>query len=177
MAEIDPNTPQVVDPERTVDLTRLLQIRGPLGVLNVLDTIVPVVSMGDVAPRSVQVQQPNFRTTDIFSVGWQAAAAAGTVLADTGALAAGIYDVIFQATGHTNLNQQRTETQMRNAANTANLASWDHGIGQVTSGADTYISYTLALELAINERLRVIQVLVAGAGEGMAAIIFARRRA
>ena len=177
MAEVDPNTPQVVDPERTVDLTRLLQIRGPLGVLNVLDTIVPVVNMGDVVARTVTVQQPSFRTTDIFSNGWTVVGSAGLILADTGALEEGTYDVLVHVTANTNVSQQRVETQIRNAANTANLAVWAHGVGVVTEGTDSFVSYSLALELGINERLRIIQVLAGLAGHAMAAIIFARRRA
>lgn len=176
MAEPDPNTPQVVDPERVVDLTRLLQIRGPLGVLNVLDTIVPVVNMGDVVARTVTVRQPAFRSTDIFSNGWQASQLAGTILADTGPLAEGIYDVIFSSTAHTNVIEQRVETQLRNAANSANLASWDHAIGVIVDGGKTPVHYAIALDLGDNERLRIIQILTVGANAGLAGIIFARRR-
>lgn len=177
MANLDPTTPQVVDPELTVDLTRLLQIRGPLGILNVLDTIVPVVNMGDVVSSTVNVQQPRYRTSDIFSNGWTTNAVAGTVLADTGALAEGIYDVILQASSYTNVTEQRVEVQFRNAANTANLASWDHGLSMIAQGNTPTLGYTVALDFAANERLRIIQVVAGVVTQGLAAIIFARLRA
>jgi len=177
MAEIDPNTPQVVDPERVVDLTRLLQIRGPLGVLNVLDTIIPVVNMGDVVARTVTVLQPAFRTTDIFGVGVVTAQPAGTVLADTGPLAEGTYDFIYNGLVYSTVASAEIRLEFRNAANTATLASWPNVGALFTSGAPPGWGYTFALELAINERLRAVQVQTLPAGQSAYATLFARRRA
>ena len=177
MAETDPNTPQVVDPELTVDLTRLLQIRGPLGVLNVLDTIVPVVNMGDVVARTVEVRQPAFRTTDIFSNGRLAAPAAGALLADTGALSEGVYDVkVHMSVVDVTINQA-VQIEMRNAANTANLAAWSYLLSDLVEGVVPHIEISLALEFATNERLRAIIVVAQVANDISVATIFARRRA
>lgn len=178
MAEPDPNTPQVVDPERVVDLTRLLQIRGPLGVLNVLDTIVPVVNMGDVVARSVEVRQPAFRSTDIFSAGVLQAPPVGTVLADTGALAEGIYDIrLIMTTNSAGTFTDTIQVQHRNAANTANLAAWDFVVVIATSDNAQYRQQEFAYELGLNERLRIINVKVGQAAKIFACTIFARRRA
>lgn len=176
MADPDPNTPQVVDPERVVDLTRLLQIRGPLGVLNVLDTIVPVVNMGDVVTRSITVLQPSFRSSDVFSNGILIASAANTVIADTGALPEGVYDIILSGeTTEPGSNVFSLRFQHRDSANAANLAVWDYlidagaSVGQLRSIAFGY-------EFAVNERLRCINPIAVSAGDAINATIFARRR-
>lgn len=172
MADLDPTIPQVVDPERTVDLTRLLQIRGPLGVLNVLDTIVPVVNMGDVVARTVDINPPSFTSTDVFSAGDQTFAPPGTVHADTGALAEGVYDVQLSMPSTIN-SAMIWRIQHRNAANTADLAVWSTLIHAVTG----VFSQTLGYTFALNERLRIVNNSVFTAGEVSMAFIFARRRA
>jgi len=176
MAESDPTIPQVVDPERTVDLTRLLKIRGPLGVLNVLDTIIPVVNMGDVVTRSINIQQPSFRTTDIFGGAFYTGAAADTILADTGALAEGDYDMIISMTSRSSAALQHFNIEIRNAANTANLAIWSHSMRMLSADSIAH-TLTLALVLAVNERVRVLQRVANAPGESSAVVIFARRRA
>lgn len=173
MAETDPTIPQVVDPERTVDLTRLLQIRGPLGVLNVLDTIVPVVNMGDVVTRTVTVLQPAFRSTDVFTEGVQIAAAANFAHADTGPLAEGTYDLMFQIP-QTLVSSVVWHMKHRNAADNADLAIWPTILQAGTGGA---FWQTFAYEFAINERIRLTNFSAFAAGESSVAVILARRRA
>jgi len=178
MAETDPNTPQVVDPELTVDLTRLLQIRGPLGVLNVLDTIVPVVNMGDVVTRTVTVLQPSFRSSDVFSNGILNGPAANTILADTGALAEGVYDLImsFQTFDVPNALSAFV-VEHRNAANAANLAVWNYlTLSDNTVNRVAYPNQMFAYEFSLNERLRISNNVGVPIGFGMTAVIFARRR-
>jgi len=176
MAEIDPNTPQVVDPERTVDLTRLLQIRGPLGVLNVLDTIVPVVNMGDVVARTVRVDQPVFSSSTIFSAGILTAVAINTVHADTGAQPEGDYDILLMGWAQASVAQNWT-IEHRNAANTANLAQWSVTTGDNAVGQPPIFVQKFAYSLSINERLRILNVGGAfPAGNTSHAVIFARRR-
>jgi len=175
MADSDPNTPQVVDPELTVDLTRLLQIRGPLGLLNVLDTIVPVVNMGDVVTRTVQVQSPAYRSTDVFSAGEQTNAPANTVHADTGALAEGIYDVFYDISLIVTVGM-RWDVEHRNAANSTNLAVWRHAV-EGTSGSIGILVPSFGYEFAANERLRIINLTAPGVGFTSNAFLFARRRA
>lgn len=172
MAEEDPNTPQAVDPETATNLVRLLQIRGPLGVLNVLDTIIPVVNMGDVVARTVAVLQPSFRSTDVFSAGKQVGAPAATVHADTGPLAEGIYDVLLQIPETTNTSIV-WDVEHRDAANAANLAVWSTIISGTTGGR---FKQRFAYEFAANERLRILNEGGVAAGVTSVAFIFARRR-
>lgn len=172
MANPDPNTPQVVDPELVVDLGRLLQIRGPLGVLNVLDTIVPVVNMGDVVTRTVTVLQPAFRSTDVFSAGVQTAAAAGTIHANTGPLAAGTYDIHLQVP-QTLSTSHVWDVRHRNAADNANMAIWSTIVLEGAGGAFTQ---TFGYEFALNESMTIVNISAFAVGEGSVAFLFARRR-
>ena len=177
MAEPDANTPQVIDPERVVDLTRLLQIRGPLGVLNVLDTIVPVVNMGDVVTRTVRVEPAAFRSSDVFSNGVLFTPATNAILADTGPLAEGIYDIILSgsSTGSANAGHAFS-VEHRNAANAANLAIWSYLMNTAAGDAITFPTVHFAYEFALNERLRVFNVIAFAAGETASVVVFARRR-
>lgn len=178
MAERDPNLPQSADPELQADLVRLLQIQGPLGLLNVLDVVIPTVSMGQVVPLDVEVRTPVFRSTDIFSNGILLAPVANTVLADTGALADGNYDVQLAMQSNSALtNDESFRVEHRNAANAANLAVWDYLVLNGASAAYFYAGLTFAYQLASNERLRIINPKATTAGRSQVATIFARRRA
>lgn len=175
MADPDPSTPQVVDPERVVDLTRLLQIRGPLGVLNVLDTIVPVVSMGDVVTRTINILQPAFRSTDLFSVGFLTGSPVQTVHADTGPLLAGTYDVLLAGPMVEQNAAVAFTLAHRNAADTADLMLWGRLVSGGLSGTDNpYIPF--GYEIADDERLRVVNNDVIAAGTRSIATILAHRR-
>lgn len=176
MAEPDATVPQVVDPERVVDLTRLLQIRGPLGVLNVLDTIIPVVNMGDVVPRSVTVQQPSFRSTDVFSNGLNTNQPINTILATTGALAEGIYDVLLALASDHDAVGATIAFEHRNAANNDNLAIWVYLVTTLGGNTVSRPDIAFAYELGDNESLRTRQVLAGGVGRSYASTIIARRR-
>lgn len=174
MAEQDPTRPQAIDPEVTADLTRLLRIRGPLGILNVLDTIVPVVSLGNVVTPDINVRGPTFRSTDVFSAGLVGAPVIGTVLADTLALPAGTYDVIgLISITETNINV--VEFQHRDAANASNLMvfSFLSGPDLRNDGMDRL---TLSYELAANERLRFVVIGTGSVGSNYSGVIFARAR-
>ncbi len=169
--------PVVVDPELETALVRLLSIRGQLGSLKVLDTVVPVVNMGDVVQPTIAVRSPSFRSTDIFSNGLQTAQAAGTILADTGQLADGVFDVKLLLEARTNSAGGTIEVQHRNAANTATLAVWTHIAAAFgASGSPLQWSYDLGLQFALNERLRAVQVILAPALHDYAAVIMARLR-
>jgi hypothetical protein len=175
LAELDPSRPQAVDPEVHADLVRLLQIRGPLGVLNVIDAILPTVSLGTVVPTDVNIRSPIFRSTNVFSAGRKPAPAANSVLADTGPLPGGIYDVITMM----NVNESGQSSlffQHRDAANAANLMALDVDVG-TGLGVHGFDQLVLSYELAVNERLRFIKSAAAGnVGSQYTCIIFARLR-
>lgn len=172
MADKDPNLPQSADPELQANLVRLLRVQGPLGELNVLDVIIPTVTMGQVVPLDVQVRQPRFRSTDVFSVGFLQGAAIDTIHADTGQLAAGDYDIQLYISPNSSTDSI-WRVEHRNAANNATLAQWG-----TTSpiNASQNLQQTLAYELGDNERLRILNGTTIPPGAFTTAWIFARRR-
>lgn len=172
MAELNPLEPRVNDPELEADLIRLLSITGPLGTIRVADIVIPTVSLGDVVTRTVRVEQPAFRSTDVFSAGVQTAAPANFIHADTGPLAAGAYDVHLQIP-HTLATSHVWQMGHRNATNTANLAFWST---LLVTGAGGGFTQTFAYELGLNERLTILSPSAFDPGEGSVAFIFARRR-
>lgn len=178
MAEPTDPGPVADDPELTVNLTRLLNIRGPLGLLKVLDTVVPVVSLGNVVQPIVEINQPAFRSTDVFSNGVLVAPAAGTVLADTGQLAAGTFDVQYYVSAMDFLGTRQLDFEHRNAANAANLAIWSFlFFNAVENQTKQWGPFNMGYEVALNERLRIVVGAVAiGAAIPVVATIFARRR-
>ena len=179
MAEFDPNVPIVDDPELEANLVRDLSIIGRIGRLRVLDLVMPTISLGSVVQSTVEVRQASFRSTDVHSNGMQAAPAAGAVLADTGQLAAGIYDCIIYAWSNQNSNTaRRIDIEHRNAANAANLAVWAHAVSQAGGSLEHTVwpPYAFGYEVATNERLRAITPVAGSAGTNYLATIFARLR-
>ena len=172
MAERDATRAQSLDDEVLASLHRLLKIVGPVGLLNVSDTIVPVVSLGDVVQRTITVAQPAFLPANIFTA-LNTASAAGTVQADTGALPEGTYDCQIMVSAD-NTGDLTWNFQHRNAANTASLVEWNH---RTQGGGNTPpFLQVFAVEIALNERLRVVNNQALAAGEIAASAIFARIR-
>ena len=177
MAKQDPTRPQAIDPEVQANLVRLLRIRGPLGVLNVADVVVPVVSLGNVVTPNINVLQPSFRSTDVFSVGRVLAPAAGTVLADTLNLPEGIFNVIINWSVADSIGNS-LQLQHRNAANTANLMQieWQCVATGVFEMFHSFDNLIFSYELALNERLRIVTFAAGAVSSSYAAVIFARIR-
>lgn len=172
MAAVDPDQAQVNDPELEADLSRLLSIVGRLGKLNVLDFVLPTVSLGNVVTQAVDVLQGAFRSTDVFSAGSQVNAPVGTVHADTGPVAAGIYDIQASASGSATQTQQ-WNFEHRNATNTATLAVWSI---IVLGTVSTWTPWTFGYELANNERLRITNANLVPVNVSSIAFLMARRR-
>jgi len=172
-----PPEPVSDDPILLTDFLQLLSVKGKVGQLRVANIILPTVSLGDVATPDINVRSPAYRTTDIFSTGLQTFQGAGTVLADTGALPAGTYDVAVGMAGRTTADQQRIDLEIRDAANAANLATWTHLIeSAVSEDTKHWDLMHFALEIGANERLRAVQVVAEAAGGSLTAHIFARIR-
>jgi len=174
MADPDPSVPQVNDPELEADLIRSLGLVGQVGKLNFLDVVVPVVVLADVRTPTVEVSQPQFRSTDVFSNGKQLAAPINTVLADTGQLAAGTYDILIITSGAETDGRLAHLVEHRDAANAATLMTFaitDTG-GQGIVGNQ----YTFAYEFGADERLRILNDIAYGANLAASATIFASRR-
>lgn len=177
--ELPPGTPEVDDPILIADFIRALSIKGAIGRLRVLDVVMPTVPIGNVLAQNVTVLNPSsapvFRSTDVFSAGTQVAPAANTVLADTTALPAGVYDVIITLGDTAVTVNSSFVIQHRNAANAANLMTIPiiGGSGAGPSGTTTVV---FAYEIALNERLRVLNEIAGLAARRFAAFIFARLR-
>ena len=175
MATPDPNKPQVTDPATVADLARILSIRGALGVLDVADIIIPTISVGALAPLEVAIRTPAYRSVDVFSAGLQTAPGAGTIMADTGALPAGVYDVLISWNGREDNIATNWSLQHRNAANAANLMAMIL-VTQIAAGAFAANTLAIGYTLANNERLRVITNTATTGGRIFSATIFARIR-
>lgn len=177
MAEPDPTKPQVTDPVTVADLIRVLNIRGALGVLDVADVIIPTISVGQLSPLEVTLFTAVFRSTDIFSNGSILGPAGGTVLADTGPLPAGTYDVLlFGSTTDINGSNVGIAFEHRNAANAANLAVFLQLLQSQTVLANVMPRISFAYELAANERMRMVNNSNSDAADRYVATIFARIR-
>lgn len=173
MAARDPSRAQVNDAQLEADLLRTLEIVGPLGRINVIDAVMPVILMGSVRPFEFLVAEPAFVPGNIVN-DVTVAPAINIVLSDTGALAAGTFDIqAFFEYGALAGTQRAANLELRNAANTATLAAW-----RMEFGLDQGIRrFAFALVLAASERLRFITQSAFGAGESVATTIMARNRA
>jgi len=171
VAIVDPRVPQVNDPELEVALIRALSILGPVGKLNVSDTVIPVVNLVDVRTPTILVETPAFLIGEQFGGGSAVAPVNSFDLADTGPLAAGTYDIVLAMGASGNANDAAFAVRHRNDADTATLTSFDIPL---TGG--TGFSMTYATVFAQSERLKVEVLINTAAGERWAASIFAKRR-
>ena len=174
MAPRDPSLVQLDFPELTADLIRDLRLTGVLGLLNLSDTVVPIISVGNVRPQIVRTDLAPFDSAEVFS-GNTTAPGANAVIADTGALPPGTYDVISggSVSGAT-AGGALYELQWRNAANNANLAVWFHSVRTLVSTSLLFTDGPMALNIGLNERLRWTNI-VANTG-GMSGWIMAALR-
>lgn len=167
MAQRNDLIPQSLDDDAVVDIIRDLQVAGTLGVLNVSDGIVPVYLLGQRTAFAFEVQTPSFDAAEWFSVG-ELTNPGSTVLADTGQLVAGTYDVqiIVESSAAGSMRFEH-----RNAANAADVnaqfISTNVGGGSV---------WSLALTALANERFRVFNIAAPGAGVLVQASVLAARR-
>lgn len=173
MGQVDGSIPQVNDPELEVALQRLLSVVGPLGKLGVLDTVIPIVSLGDVVTPEIDTRTPSYRSTDVFSQGVQSGAAANAIHVDTGPLPIGTYDlqVLISPNGTTAPNEM--QLQHRNAANNGNVVTWSYLVGTSVGVWAHLLGYEIAVA---NERFIVRNIVALAAGDLSNAVIFARIR-
>lgn len=174
--ELPAGTPEVDDPLLVADLLKLLKVKGAIGRMQLADIVLPVVSLGDVVTPSIEIRQPSFRSTDVFSAGAQTGPLAGTVLADTGPLPQGIYDIALQMSTNEGSSANTFALQHRDAPNTANLMESPYVAGVTNFAGPIIWAFPFAYEFGANERLRVVNVLVGTAGLRYMAVIFARLR-
>ena len=174
MAQRDASQVQLDFPELTADLIRELRLTGVLGLLNLSDTVVPIISVGNVRPQVIRTDVASYDSAEVFS-GFAVGPINGTVIAETGALPAGTFDVVFGGsyTGN-NLIANLLELQWRNAANAANLATWPNNAGAAGADGQIFTTVQTALNIGLNERLR--WTAIGGFGGNAAGWIMAKLR-
>lgn len=170
MGERDPTRAQVTRQDIGEELTRLLDVKGPLGVLNISDevqTSVILESLGFVKARSFI---PAVKLADRFG-GGGIADPANTLQAETTPLDVGIYDLRVLIGLTTVVGSFDFELQWRDAANAVNLMLVDIFVteGQVDS------TFAFNVEAA-GERFRVFNFTAIPAGVTSVVTIFAVRR-
>lgn len=167
---LDPTQAIVTDEEIVAGLARLLRTRGPLGALNVVPAVLPTVQIGALQDVVVTARSPLFRFSDSFGAAIFTNAAANTVHADTTALPAGDYDLLFQI--HCEAANIQFNIQHRDAANALTAMSWLLILGPTVDFLTVPFAYTLGTD----ERLRILNIAATGAGNRSTAKIWARLR-
>lgn len=154
-----------------VTVMNRLGIRPPFDEPFTLVNNVQPVSIVDVDTSiPVTVTDPIFGTP--FGNGLQAAPGINTVLADTGALAAGNWAFkVMVSVGDTPAAFSRTAIQHRNAANGANI--WEVNSFTLAGTATVHREMTFAKSIALNERVRVINLNAGAVASVYDAVIFA----
>jgi len=158
MAGRDASRVQLDFPDLVADLIRQLRLTGTLGLLELSDQVTPVYIVAQrEGALQVTVAPITFESAEITQ-GDAWSPAAFTVIADTGALAAGTYDLQLQLsiTADAALVGGPLVIEHRNAANLVTLAtllSLHVGVSDIAAATESPIfSYVLAL----NERLRIV---------------------
>ena len=168
-------------PDLAADIIRELRIQGTVGLLDFNDSVQPVYIVSSRGGALDVTAEPNiFGSAEIFSSTDAGALAANLILADTGQLPAGTYDVKAIVSWVTNAAPAGAtgtfDFQHRNAANAANLSNvplaWETELGDNIASSDTF---TFATVLALDERLR-FQLLIAGFNGRVGTTIMAARR-
>lgn len=149
----DPLAIQLDFPLLTADLISELRLVGALGLLNFLPEVRPTYIVGSrEGALRITTAPVVFKTAETFT-GRQTNPAADVVVATTGQLPAGDYDVQCSfSLASSGGNIGFVSFEHRNAANLANLSRWDLA---VVSGIRDTIQFSFALELADDERLQV----------------------
>jgi len=155
MAPRDASRVQLDFPELTADLIAALRLTGTVGLLDFSDLVRPVFLIGS---RGVEFggANPTFASSQVFH-GQVTNPAANTVIADTGALPAGTYDIWGFVEGWFSVALDGAiRIEHRNAANNATLATLlSSSRGGTTQQGQSFLGHS-RYTIALNERLRVI---------------------
>ena len=153
----DPTKVQLDFPILVAELIDQLQLLGSVGLLDFEPSVQPVFLIGS---RGVVFASeiPAFASSEVFS-GVANNAPANTVIMDTGALAAGTYDIFGTLTqsGNTPFTTTQFRLEHRNAANNATLAtlliSAIHNSGVI---AQSVVLAPIGYQIGLNERFRAV---------------------
>lgn len=153
-------------------LINRLGIRPPFPEGFEMSNVVQPVSIVDSDISFSAVQTSQLLDTP-FTAGVLAAPAANTVLADSGALAEGNYQVYCLMSAADGTAGASFNIQRRNAANAANIweqALWGIGSGPVGQSGIQPVSFRVFL--AAGERIRITNRLAGGAGSAFQASLW-----
>ena len=176
----DPGKSQLDFPLLIADLIRELRLLGaPIGLLDFNPSVQPVyIVSARGGALDVLASQPVFESSEIFS-DTVSSPLVDAVLADTGQLPAGTYDIQAfmsrSASGAAGGNRI-IEFQHRNAANAANLSAIGTGVMSDVTMFDTVNrSFQFATVLALDERIRFQNLLGTTPGQVTTTIMVSRR--
>lgn len=149
----DPGKPQLDFPLLIADLIAQLNIVGQIGVLDFSDTVQPMFIVGTrEGALSVTSEAVDYTSAQLFSAA-SAAPGLNQVLADTGQLPAGTYDIQVGYSMSGDIVADFLFFQHRNAGNTADLSSLPIARGPLDH-RDATMPLNFAVIVATNERLR-----------------------
>ncbi len=172
MPSRDPSKVQLDFPLLVADIINDLSLLGTVGLLDFLDAVRPVyIVAAREGALTVTATPPTFSSADVFA-GRVQNPAANAVIADTGPLPAGVYDLqaSLSVIGG-NVAAVTYDLQHRDAANTSTLATllqffFDGGARLFVKSTLPLIGYTIGL----NERIRAQNSTNVGFGGYMAEI-------
>ena len=153
MAERNADKVQLDFPELTSDIIAAVRLTGTLGLFDMSDVVIPTISVGNIRPTITTLIPPTFTSAGVFS-NQSTAPALNAILADSGPLPAGDYDVIVGWSQSRNTNPSNVELQHRNAANAANLAEWPNVLEGTNNPLANFMPINFGYTLSLNERLR-----------------------
>lgn len=169
MAERDASKVQLDFPQLTADLIAALRLTGTLGVLNLGDTVIPTISVGDVRPPTFSFQPVTYQSSEFF-FGNQGNVAANTIVVDTGPLAAGTYDLTCSLGISCSVAAITAPARLehRNAADAATLATPISLPVSSSLLANSVVLQQIGYVIALNERLRIMTpgLVIVGAVSG-----------
>jgi len=177
MAERDASKVQLDFPQLTADIIRQLNLTGTLGLLDLNTEVRPVYIVASRAGAlTVESTGVVFSSAEV-TFGEAVNPGINAVIADTGALPAGTYDIQAQISlnGNNLAATGPARLEHRNAANAATLATlMSVGLAAVLNLDSPWLPL-MGYTLALNERLRILSPSVAMVGS-MSGTIFARLR-
>ncbi len=152
----DPSKIQLDFPQLTADLIAQLNLIGTVGLLDFAPTVLPVFIIGD-RDLTVDAVPVAYAAAEIFS-GAATSPSVNDIIADTGQLPAGTYDVFAQIHSASSalVGPAHAALQHRNAANTATLATLADAAFTTTVLESAVRISGLGYILSANERLRII---------------------
>ena len=172
----DPRIPQLDNPELVAALLNELQIIGQIGLLDFVPAVNPVFIVGS-RGLSINNEPPVYQSAEIFD-GLALAPLANVVIADSGPLPAGDYDIwasIAFGGIATAGSSGQVVLQHRNAANAATLATLLQLATATVSTTGFGALPQTGYRLALNERIRVITLTQTTSGAVTASIGVRRR--